>query len=446
MTIKITHSPREGTLITGTSRHGEEAEILRARHYPSGYTNPARWTRELECWYLPHTRDQRARGTVLTALAERLTEAGHPTTVTINNDDRRPFAEAEAERIARAADRADRFTGYAENASARSTAAWRAGHAIADGIPYGQPILVGHHSERRARRDQARIEAATRRSIEEHDRAEHWTRRAQAAAGHEAGRADLGTTLRRLEKLRAELRAVEKWQAGRSAKGQSRDTTDPSVREDLHATHQQLTEEIAHWEEAVRAAEAAGAKLWSRADFRPGDLARHRGTWYEVLRVNPRSLTIPNPITGNGSDTVRAADDPRGLTTTITYDRVSGRQPKPAAAGTAPGRFAALAGIELNIKTTRTAGGGAAVLASLTAARDSLIAQLNEGSDRSTWSYGPLQPEDDDECHVCDAPAAICFYYRWGGGGVACLTHVADAQAEVLATETGSTPHEGPVA
>lgn len=37
---------------------------------------------------------------------------------------------------------------------------------IAGGIPFGQPILVGHHSEQRHRRDLARIESGVRASIE----------------------------------------------------------------------------------------------------------------------------------------------------------------------------------------------------------------------------------------------------------------------------------------
>lgn len=39
----------------------------------------------------------------------------------------------------------------------KSEAAFGTAKQIADGIPFGQPILVGHHSEGRARRDQKRI-------------------------------------------------------------------------------------------------------------------------------------------------------------------------------------------------------------------------------------------------------------------------------------------------
>jgi hypothetical protein len=44
--------------------------------------------------------------------------------------------------------------------------------AISDRIPFGQPILVGHHSERGHRRDLARIETNISRGVEDHKMAE----------------------------------------------------------------------------------------------------------------------------------------------------------------------------------------------------------------------------------------------------------------------------------
>lgn len=62
----------------------------------------------------------------------------------------------------RAEDRARRFEGYSKKreAEAQSTAA--AVDSLAKAIPFGQPILIGHHSERRARKDAERIENGMR--------------------------------------------------------------------------------------------------------------------------------------------------------------------------------------------------------------------------------------------------------------------------------------------
>jgi Domain of unknown function (DUF3560) len=67
--------------------------------------------------------------------------------------------------------RAERLRAWADKRDARSAAAFNAAHVIADGIPFGQPILVGHHSERRARRDVDRIHNGMRAGIEHADKA-----------------------------------------------------------------------------------------------------------------------------------------------------------------------------------------------------------------------------------------------------------------------------------
>ena len=325
MTIEITHTRSDGTLIHGTSKGDGAAEILRARDYSTGYTQPARHSRTLGCWYLPNSRDKRTSKAMLEALAERLRTAGFTVTVTIREADRRSFAEAEQDRVERAEARAERFSGYADNASTRSDAAWARVGKIADGIPFGQPILVGHHSERRARRDQERIQTAAQTSFDEAKRAKHWSNRQQAAEAYERHRNNPGRTLRRLDKLRADLRAVEKWQRGESAGGFHRDTTKVEVREELAIRRDELLEEIAYWEAIITEAEANGFKVWSKADFQRGDFARYGSTWYEVIRVNQKSVTIPHIHNGVGRQIVRAEGVPIDWTWTLPYHEVSGR-------------------------------------------------------------------------------------------------------------------------
>ncbi|MFD7580972.1 DUF3560 domain-containing protein [Kitasatospora sp. NPDC059817] len=323
MTIQITHTRREGTLVDGTSRGDGSAEILKLREYGRTLRQPFRWSRDLDCWYLRHSRDHAAYTPSLELLAQRLRDAGLDVTLTVDNADRRSFGEAEEDREERAEARADRFAGYADNAARNSQAAWKTSHSISERFEFGQPILVGHHSEGRARRDHARMDTAMRKSITEGDRAQHWASREEAAANYERFRKDPGRTLRRLEKLRADLRAVEKWQRGESAKGYSRNPADP----ELTIRHEELAEEITHWEQVIKDAEARGVKVWSKADFKRGDFVLYRGTWYEVLRVNPKSVSIPHIFNGTGKSVVRATDDSYdGWTSTAPYDDVSGRR------------------------------------------------------------------------------------------------------------------------
>lgn len=76
--------------------------------------------------------------------------------------------------------RLERRTEWAAKAQVRSSAAAERVSAIADQIPLGQPILVGHHSERHARRDAERIHSGMRKSVEEGRLARHHAAKAQS--------------------------------------------------------------------------------------------------------------------------------------------------------------------------------------------------------------------------------------------------------------------------
>lgn len=79
--------------------------------------------------------------------------------------------------VARAEDRADRFEGYSDRRAADAEGARKAVAAIADHIPLGQPILAGHHSEKHARRDAAKIEAGMRKAVRMWQTSQYWTAR-----------------------------------------------------------------------------------------------------------------------------------------------------------------------------------------------------------------------------------------------------------------------------
>lgn len=74
--------------------------------------------------------------------------------------------------------RAEKRAEWAASRERKRDAAQARVHAIADGIPFGQPILVGHHSEGRHRRDIRRIEDGMSATVA-HDR----------MAGHHAEKA-----------------------------------------------------------------------------------------------------------------------------------------------------------------------------------------------------------------------------------------------------------------
>ena len=110
----------------------------------------------------------------------------------------------------RAAQRAERFETYKDKRAVEAEQARRAVSAIADGIPLGQPILVGHHSERHARRDAEKIENGMRRAVRLWETSAYWQQRAAGAIRAAKYKELPAVRARRIKKLEAEKRKAEK--------------------------------------------------------------------------------------------------------------------------------------------------------------------------------------------------------------------------------------------
>ncbi|HTJ71342.1 MAG TPA: DUF3560 domain-containing protein [Actinospica sp.] len=313
--ITLTHTPAEGTLADGTSRGDTAGPVLKANRF--------RFSRTLGLWYLPHSRDKSANARLIEHTAAALREAGHSVEITIDNDAVRPFAEAEAERAERAEERAERYAGYADNAATRSDARARAGHGMLDVIPLGQPILIGHHSEKRDRAYRNRALGHLEKSFEEADKAARWSDRSTAVTSHQQRRESTGTTLRRIEKLEADERYwVRTLETGHNSGGWSTET--PEKVAEINRRLAAVREQLEHWRARIAEKEKAGVKIWSREDFKKGDFARIGNHWNEIIRVNAKSLTVP--YVNNWSRTVLRRDDPTFLWPwTRPYNEVSGR-------------------------------------------------------------------------------------------------------------------------
>ena len=74
----------------------------------------------------------------------------------------------------------NRLQQRAEKADGKSEASFNRFHSLTDGIPLGQPILVGHHSEKRHRRTLRRADDAIRKGVEEQKKAQHLREKANS--------------------------------------------------------------------------------------------------------------------------------------------------------------------------------------------------------------------------------------------------------------------------
>ncbi|GGU26497.1 DUF3560 domain-containing protein [Streptomyces violascens] len=314
--IRIVHTRRDGTLLEGSRKHDGASELVR----PHGF----RYFPSLGCLGITRSRDRQAQKWRIDSAAEALRAAGWHVEVEIDEDVRRSFAEAE--RTEQAEARAERFAGYADNAASRSQSLSDQAHGMASRIPFGQPVLVGHHSERADRRSRERISSAQDKSFAEAGKASHWADRERATASYETFRKSPRLTLRRIERLEADLRRVKKWRKGKSAGRFERDIANPETVTELDRRYLELTEEISFWRDIVKKAEANGHKFWGQCDFQKGDFARVRGRWYEVLRSNPKTLTVPRTLDPHNRVITRANCGERLVTHTIPYDEVFGHR------------------------------------------------------------------------------------------------------------------------
>lgn len=283
----------EGTLLHGTSRGDGTAELVKRFGF--------RWSGRLGAWFYPRNRTV-PLPSQLTAWAAQLTEAGHPCEVEVTSA---TVAEQEAARAERLDERADRHDARAVRREAESDARLAAAKRTADMIPLGQPILVGHHSEGRHRRDIARIEGNYRKGFEAHAEAQEAARRADSTRRTMAHRESAPTTMRRIERLEVELR---QWQRAiaRSRPNGLTDDDDSAWAVRARENVGRLTEQIEHWKAHLAQLEASGVKVWSRetvqaeiakqAEALGASLTRTEvkvnGSWSPLIRLNAKSLTI----------------------------------------------------------------------------------------------------------------------------------------------------------
>lgn len=115
--------------------------------------------------------------------------------------------------VDRAEERAGRFEEYSDRRGEDANRARQSIASIADHIPLGQPILVGHHSERHARRDAERIESGMRKSVQMWETSKYWQYRAASAIRHAKYKELPAVRARRIKGLESEMRKLEREKA-----------------------------------------------------------------------------------------------------------------------------------------------------------------------------------------------------------------------------------------
>lgn len=207
------------------------------------------------------------------------------------------FAEQQERKEERAINRAERYEQYADNAVNRSNQLYKTNmdllHCMA-----GTPILIGHHSEKRHRRDLEKIDNRMRRSIEESDKADHYRSRISHINWKvEKQKYDPTYLNNRIEENEARLRKIEKNKKWLS---------------DYESRKQEVTEKLDYFKgllsEVMQGREEQGKLVPSSETISKGDLVKYRGKWYPVVRVNRKTVTFKNWIWEKGQWKAAYAD------------------------------------------------------------------------------------------------------------------------------------------
>ncbi|MBS9375891.1 DUF3560 domain-containing protein [Rhodococcus sp. B50] len=206
--------------------------------------------------------------------------------------------------------KADRKAGTAE-------AAWAADQAAHDALPEGgEPIKVGHHSEARHRRAVEKSWNALGKAVAAEREAAAARGRADAAAETTDRRYAPVTVARRIDKLTAELRRLERDRDGYTRTlhtnqqtghkyVETHEAATRDYRERVLAEIEHTADELAYWE-GVRAHQitAGTAAAYSRDVVAVGDLVRYAGHFHRVLKVNAKSVTVGSIVGGSWTDRV----------------------------------------------------------------------------------------------------------------------------------------------
>lgn len=112
--------------------------------------------------------------------------------------------------LERAEAKAERLDALAVKRAGESNSFYDAAQRLSRRFEGGQPILVGHHSERKARKDQQRMHNAMDKSVQADKAAMYWGVRAEGVEKHANRKNNPGVRARRIETLLKDLRSFQR--------------------------------------------------------------------------------------------------------------------------------------------------------------------------------------------------------------------------------------------
>jgi SAM-dependent methyltransferase len=222
--------------------------------------------------------------------------------------------------VERAEERSERFEDYSDKRERDAYQAKATVDAIADAIPFGQPILVGHHSERHARKHKEQIESGMRKAVKMWETSQYWADRAAGAIRHAKYKELPDVRHRRIKGLESDLRkfraAFTPCPKTKPIEQEDRDgVRKPYVwvglgrggywvkQESLPEIEARYNRWIKHTEnrlayERAMLNEAGGIKADS-FDLQVGGMILAHGLWLTIVKINKASGDVVSSVSTN---------------------------------------------------------------------------------------------------------------------------------------------------
>ena len=275
--LTIRHTHKSGTQIEGTAKGDGTGPILKAHGW--------RWGRSITSWYIQNTRDRDAVTWKIERTATALRVAGFDVEVEIDNT-ARPYEEVEADKQERLEARAEALDAKADRRDAQADAAEARRLELLKRVPEGgEPIKIGHHSQKRHEKAIDNAWNALGKSVMADREADEAHRRAEACRANVDYRQKPVVIARRIQKLKKEAAKWQKSIDSMAARGEVSERHNEGLRREQ--------EQIAYWEEIHAQHIADGLfKVYTRDDVKPGDWVKIKGRWDLVHKANPKTCAV----------------------------------------------------------------------------------------------------------------------------------------------------------
>lgn len=250
------------------------------------------WSRYATAWVSRAQLDNTWRTervlTKLKTFIPDLTDAG-------TKGEKLTFAERIEVKQEKAERRAERFENYATKQEDLFNLKYEKAHNMASFIPFGQPILVGHHSERGDRNFRNKIHNTFGQAFEARDKAAYFEDRAETAKDTAEAKQyqDAGFLQRRIKEVQADINKVKGYLQGKGYHNLELGKISEKDKEHWNNRLAEHQEKMDFYTGKLN--ELKETKIvWNKETLKGKTEVFIKGRWKGLVKCNPTTVAVEN--------------------------------------------------------------------------------------------------------------------------------------------------------